>query len=365
MPSRKGIAENLIAWAIIVAGGWVIHHFAGLATGWTLALVIAGVLLASGLLLRGGTGEGAKQPQPIWSAYYEGGKGGEGSPSGAGGGGGGAAFGGVGGKGGDVLVTTAGSDKPQLVIATERDAAFTKIEKWIKRGEALEESFVKFPTADLVKLMSDDQRKAWVDSIRILSPDQHSRIEEWHRGVIAELRGIGGGALGLYSANEEVGQPALTPNRRFLRERIEELEAIKLRLQPERTERRQQPSPLAEAAAGRPKLLPDVAVIAEREATLLRQKGEQLEEEVWRRWKQIRRSSAPFPMFGAEFHEEVRAWNRKVLALADRVLTAKESAEVAVYPGSSFRTFLGGPAVSEIIQSNLKTLRLIRGRCQS
>lgn len=51
MPSRKGVGENLIAWGIIFAAGWVIHHYGGLATGWTLALIVAAALLASGALL--------------------------------------------------------------------------------------------------------------------------------------------------------------------------------------------------------------------------------------------------------------------------------------------------------------------------
>lgn len=54
MPSKKGVGENLVAWAILVVGGWLIHHLTGLATGWTIALVIALVLLASGVLLRFG-----------------------------------------------------------------------------------------------------------------------------------------------------------------------------------------------------------------------------------------------------------------------------------------------------------------------
>jgi hypothetical protein len=103
VPSRKGIAENLIAWALIATGGYVIHHFGHLAAGWTIVLIVAAVLLVTGLLfLR--SARPKPTPEPTWSAYYEGGKGGEGGLSGAGGGGGGAAFGGIGGKGGDVIL---------------------------------------------------------------------------------------------------------------------------------------------------------------------------------------------------------------------------------------------------------------------
>jgi hypothetical protein len=70
VPSRKGIAENLIAAGIWVALVWVIQHFSGLAAGWTVLLIFAGILVVAGLLIRGRTaeaaGKSARLPKPLF-----------------------------------------------------------------------------------------------------------------------------------------------------------------------------------------------------------------------------------------------------------------------------------------------------------
>jgi hypothetical protein len=120
-----------------------------------------------------------------------------------------------------------------LVVATERDAAIAKIEKWIKRGVAIEKAFTTIKTPKEVEAMSDDGKRTWLRFLGLLSGEEYFQIEQWNHGVIEELREIGGGALSLYSANEKLSRALqmIPLNRAFLRERIEELQAIHARLE--------------------------------------------------------------------------------------------------------------------------------------
>jgi hypothetical protein len=132
----------------------------------------------------------------------------------------------------------------------------------------------------------------------------------------------------------------------------------------EDTPKRRRLSALARAAAGVGKPPDEIAIPAAREAIDLIEKGKQLEEEAWTIWRRVRRSGIPIHMLPKEFHERVNSWNADVLALADKVLTTKEAAQVAVYPMSSFRSFSTAQHVADVIQSNTATLRVIRDRCQ-
>jgi hypothetical protein len=143
-----------------------------------------------------------------------------------------------------------------------------------------------------------------------------------------------------------------------------EIEPIRGTSPPERAERSSRLSALAMAAAGAGKPPPDVAVPAAREATDLIEKGKQLDEELWKRWKQIRRSGIPIQMLPAEFHDRVQHWNGDVVTLADRILSIKEQAQVDVYPVGVLRSYLAASDISKVIQSNITTLRAIRTRCQ-
>jgi hypothetical protein len=124
------------------------------------------------------------------------------------------------------------SETTPLVVATERDAAIAKVDKWIKRGLAMEEGFTPLPAPDEIEAMSAEAKRTWIQALGLMGGDERSRLEEWHHGVIEDLRMIGGGALDLYSANEKLSRAwQMVPlNRTFLRERIEELQAIGARL---------------------------------------------------------------------------------------------------------------------------------------
>jgi hypothetical protein len=112
-----------------------------------------------------------------------------------------------------------------LVIGTRSEAARTKVEKWIRRGEEIEEFFVELPSS-APKGVKPDGLILLIDH---LTKSERPKIEAWHRGVVNELSGIGGGALGLYTANEPMSHglfTAIHDNRRFLRERLDELREI-------------------------------------------------------------------------------------------------------------------------------------------
>lgn len=119
-----------------------------------------------------------------------------------------------------------------LVVATDRDAAIAKLEKWIKRGVAMEGGFPRTPTPDEIEGMSTEAKQTWIQALGVMGSDESFRIEEWHRGVVDDLRAIGGGAIRLFSVNEKMSQSwqRVPLNRAFLRERIEELQAIRARV---------------------------------------------------------------------------------------------------------------------------------------
>jgi hypothetical protein len=123
-----------------------------------------------------------------------------------------------------------GPSRPEpLVIATERDAARFKIDTWIRRGEELEGNLVQLPDEKTAEETDPKTLLLFVDQ---LQNTERFEIEQWHRGVVAELEGLGGGALGLYNARESLSREmfALGVNRKFLADRLSELRGIRARL---------------------------------------------------------------------------------------------------------------------------------------
>jgi hypothetical protein len=80
VPSRKGIGENLIAWAILAVAGWMTHHLSGLGTGWIVllgsvaALVVGLVLRRQGLSERPAVQNAARtilKAEGMWPHWWE------------------------------------------------------------------------------------------------------------------------------------------------------------------------------------------------------------------------------------------------------------------------------------------------------
>lgn len=126
------------------------------------------------------------------------------------------------------------TDTPRLVIATEADAVRLRVEKWIRRGEEIESRYATIPTQDQIEERNDPEwNRTMILFIDQLTKSERSTIRQWHEGVIQELERIGRGALGLYTADEALSVAlfsALRDNRRFLRERLDELRAILARI---------------------------------------------------------------------------------------------------------------------------------------
>ena len=106
------------------------------------------------------------------------------------------------------------------------------------------------------------------------------------------------------------------------------------------------------------------ALAAGRKAEALSASGQELDAELWRTWKRIVRSGIPIRMVPADLSDRIRDWNAEVIVLADQVLTTREQAEVATYPAASLSPFVSARQVSDVIQSNLRTLGVIRSRCR-
>lgn len=84
-----------------------------------------------------------------------------------------------------------------------------------------------------------------------------------------------------------------------------------------------------------------------------------LEEELWERNKIMRRSGSPLPTLGHEYLAKVRAWNRKVLALADAHLSTKEASQVAALVGIS-ALFPSATLVEGLLNDNRRVLGRVR-----
>jgi hypothetical protein len=123
-----------------------------------------------------------------------------------------------------------------LVIATQSDAVKAKLLKWIRRANEIEASFIDISPFTKTEGASPEDLKSHLVALDVIQNNERSTIHNWHLRVVDELRAIGGGALGLYSANEAVSYAlfgALHENRKFLGERRDELKAILSRIDPQ------------------------------------------------------------------------------------------------------------------------------------
>ena len=86
--------------------------------------------------------------------------------------------------------------------------------------------------------------------------------------------------------------------------------------------------------------------------------GEALLDELWRVAHRVKRGN---PMFGGVIPsaqaEQVKAWNVRVLAVADAVLTHEHATHVEVYP--ALMVLPSADRLSTMIRSNLQTLRAL------
>lgn len=135
------IGERLwrfLTWSgAIVVGTWSISRAGYLRAGayWPLVALVLIVILALLFLLEKERERPHVAPQPLWPAYYEGGRGGEGGKGGGGGGGGGAGGGrgGAGGKGGDSIVYSESRHRPGSI----QSGKARSVNELIERGDYL------------------------------------------------------------------------------------------------------------------------------------------------------------------------------------------------------------------------------------
>ncbi len=260
---------------------------------------------------------------------------------------------------------TAGPAATPFVIATEREAALAKANKWIKRGEQLEGRFPKLPTNDEIAAMSNEEKETHIGFLQILHVEERRSIGEWHEGVSRDLLAVGGGTLGLYSADEKpsAGMFSIARNREFLRERLQELQAIRSRLEPDELPPEPEPQRLP---TRRPKIEPSIAPAHAAQAHLLLQEAQPLIDEAWNLALRTRRRIG-FEMLGDEFVAKVREWNGRVLDLADKTLSVKERAQVRSLSSGIARgissMFMSAQQVEDLVNDNMQTLRTIEKRC--
>jgi hypothetical protein len=125
------------------------------------------------------------------------------------------------------------------VIATEHDAIRAKLDKWVRRGERLEQSFVSLPTREEIEAMSVEQKRLQLMFLGHIATEESGSIQNWHHGVVEELHTIGRGAVGLYTANEPLSRALFSQihdNRMFLAGRLDELRTIRDRVDELRAE---------------------------------------------------------------------------------------------------------------------------------
>lgn len=263
--------------------------------------------------------------------------------------------------------------KTELVLATPQDAALAKTKKWIGRGERLEARFPKLPTNDEITAMTNAEKKAHISYLGILHTEELRSIGEWHEGVSHDLRAVGGGTLGLYSADEKPSQGmfAIERNREFLRERLQELQGIRSRVeevarQPERSPS-QSEAQIERLPTRLPTITPEAAESHLAEIEALRDESEVLIEGAWNRELKMKRRVG-FVVLETAFIEKVTAWNERVHALADKTMSVKERTKVRQFQTPITRSLSGfgitADHVETVISSNLQTLDVIASRCQ-
>lgn len=115
----------------------------------------------------------------------------------------------------------------------------------------------------------------------------------------------------------------------------------------------------AEAETPEPALDPEPLEDPLAEIDALVAERDDLERKLWERVKVIKRSGS-LMVLGAEYLGEVRAWNKRVLRLADEYLPLKEAALVDTIAG--WTSVMTGPdRVEALLQSNTTVLGRIRG----
>lgn len=86
--------------------------------------------------------------------------------------------------------------------------------------------------------------------------------------------------------------------------------------------------------------------------------ADDLEKRMWRAVKETKRSSIPLPILPTPLVKEIGEWNRRVLDLADQVLSVKEAAQVEVLP-KIVGNMVSADQVEAMLNSNRATLRRI------
>lgn len=96
--------------------------------------------------------------------------------------------------------------------------------------------------------------------------------------------------------------------------------------------------------------------------TLLAQAPD-LERKLWERVREMNRSGSLLPSLGSDYLREVRAWNLKVLSLADAHLPIKDASQVAALAGWS-SLYPKASVIEALIHDNSAALRRIHRRLQ-
>jgi hypothetical protein len=223
-------------------------------------------------------------------------------------------------------VTPSGSSSSRLVIATEQDAVRSKINKWIMRGEKLHASLSELPSAERLAQHTDEENRSWLRIADHLTSEERISIGRWHRGVTEELRRIGGGAIGIYSADEPMSHAlfsALQENRQFLRDRLDELRQIVQRVDGGTPPAAHTPTPTPRPEVTAANISDPFA-----QAQALFSEAEELEKMMYTARLKMKRSSLPYPMLPSSLSQRFVDWNNRVLALVDESLDAKEAGTV-------------------------------------
>lgn len=92
----------------------------------------------------------------------------------------------------------------------------------------------------------------------------------------------------------------------------------------------------------------------------LLEEAKELERQLWERHKAMKRSGTlALPGLGGALLGNVRAWNEKVLALADEHLPLREAADVDALPGWT-STFANTQRIGDLLTENSRVLVRIR-----